>query len=257
MRKLLFCQLRMIAHRPLTTTYYLVAVWVFMSYVWKDFSNPDSMMFLLSLSLLSNDIAYQEINHIASRHFHGFKDDSLPYETIMKAVKVPKLEMTCGAISNFAEKYLRENGFKTRFVMTLTLDEWNSYNNGHSMIEIWDGNRWTLWDLDLKNVFMKDGRLLNAKELSETTDYEIIQFCVSERFSPEGIKVMKHYGLDLLSEKGLREFYKRCVQIVMIRQDGYFYFTCDPKNLKKIQSYPFSLPVYYLDKKEFIKTFYQ
>lgn len=214
------------------------------------------MIYFLGILSLFNILGCKEVSHIASRHFHGFKDNSMSYESINNVMKIPKLEMSCGEISNFTVKYLQQKGIEARFIMTLTLDEWNSYNNGHSMVEVWDGNQWVLWDIDLKNVFMKGGRLLNAKQLTEFNDYEIVSFSPADKFSPQSIVIMKQYGLDLLSEKGLREFYRRCAQVVMIRKDNQFYFTCDPENVKRVKSYPTSTPFHYLPEKDFTEIFY-
>ena len=44
---------------------------------------------------------------------------------------------------------------RARFVLTLTLDPWNSYDNGHSMIEVYreDLKKWVLYDVDENAYF--------------------------------------------------------------------------------------------------------
>lgn len=210
----------------------------------------------ISLYAQTSKEIFNEVNHIASRHVHGFINEGMSYEDAKMIIDAPKLEMSCGSICEFAIQYLSEKGVNARFILSLTLEEWNSYNNGHSMIEIREGDKWTLWDLDLKNIFVKKGKKLNAIELLENPDYEIIRFNRSDIFSESGIHTMEKYGLNLTTPEGIREFYKRCFQVILIKENGNFYFTCDKNDIKRIESYPTSEPLLYIPPHEFIKTFY-
>jgi hypothetical protein len=197
------------------------------------------------------------MSFIANHHVHGTKDDFLSYKDAKKAMKSRKLEMTCGSITNFTIQCLKENKIESRFILTLTLDEWNTYNNGHSMVEVFEDGGWRLWDIDLKCYFTLQGKHLNAKEfcaISSQQNYEIV------RFSHNNITQEKDrdtwFGKLFSSEDGLRKFYKRACQIECIRYHGVFCFTSEEKDAPRISAYPFCGPLYYIPKCEFDLVFY-
>ena len=47
-----------------------------------------------------------------------------------------------------------KNGVKSRLVSSLTLDSWNSYDNGHIMIEVFrpELKKWVVYDIDLSLI---------------------------------------------------------------------------------------------------------
>ena len=57
---------------------------------------------------------------------------------------------------------------ESRVVQTLTVEDWNSYNNGHTMIEIYrhDFNKWVLYDLDNNAYFSANQIPLSLLEFS-------------------------------------------------------------------------------------------
>lgn len=215
-------------------------------------------VFLLCLifKLSATDIEYF-VTYIAERHIHGSRDDKLPYYLSKHIVDDPIIQMTCTSISNFSVQYLKEKGFQVRFILILTLEEWNEYDNGHSLIEVWNGTQWTLWDIDLKNIFKRDGRQISAWEMIEG-DYEIERFASGEILTPEAKLATQRYNIDLDSEEGLRRFYNRHAQVLMIRaENGKFYFTCDPIYRIRVESYPYSGPFIFMEKSQFIQYFYE
>lgn len=218
------------------------------------------MILLLSFLLCFSSICASEVSsclkYIASRHIHAHDDDNMSYEEAKKVIKKRKLKMTCGGISNFTEKYLQEKGFQCRFILTLTLDEWNDYNNGHSMVEVYQHDRWELWDIDLKNYFVFENKRVDAKTFCTIhyMPYKIIRFCKDPMFSDDD----KNNWIALLTmtDKKFKELYARVCQIPMVRENGIFYFTADEQDRKRVESYPYSGPFCYLEKKEFEDRFY-
>jgi len=212
--------------------------------------------FLLFITPLSASEVSSFLKYIASRHVHSPEDDYLSYEDAKQAMKHRKLRMTCGSISQFTEKYLQEKGFQCRFILTLTLDEWNDYNNGHSMVEVYQHDRWELWDIDQKRYFEFEGIRVDAKMFCALhyIPYKIKRFSKDPVFSKED----KYHWLNILTctDEKRRQWYARVCQIPMIREDGIFYFTADEQDRKRVESYPFSGPFCFLEKKEFEERFY-
>src|SRR3990167_6403559 len=92
------------------------------------------------------------ISWIAS---HGIADKDKSEEELFKKALTDKLSINCGALALFVLKGLN---IQSRIVTTLTLEEWTSYDTGHTMLEVREGERWKLYDLDNNVVFKKDGR---------------------------------------------------------------------------------------------------
>lgn len=63
---------------------------------------------------------------------HGNADDDLGYEAQAEKALTSKLVLTCGVITTFAGNLLNSLSIPNRLVMSLTLDEWNNYDNGHT-----------------------------------------------------------------------------------------------------------------------------
>lgn len=212
--------------------------------------------FLFFFSSLSSSEISSWLKYIASRHVHAPDDDFLSYEEAKEAMKHRKLRMLCGPISHFTEKFILEKGFQCRFILTLTLDEWNDYNNGHSMVEVYQHDRWELWDIDQKKYFVFEDERVDAKTfcMIHYMPYEIIKFCVDPILPKEDENGW--LGMMTSTDEKRRKWYARVCQIPMIREDGIFYFTADEQDRKRLESYPFSGPFCYLEKKEFENRFY-
>jgi hypothetical protein len=220
------------------------------------------LLFLLFPFILSANFV-DEMVYIAEHHLHGYRDDHLSYDESKKIIKNNVLHKTCGPISDFTIQFLAEKGIKSRFVLFLTLDEWNDCNNGHSLLEVYDQGHWQVWDIDLKNYFVKDGRLLNAVELCKActnSSFEIVLFSHSEKLAYgdlffNSIDYTSLFESIFLSTSGMDQFYKRCCQVVLIKKGDFFYFTCAKKDKKRIESYPGSSFIY-MPKSTFLSTFY-
>ena len=100
---------------------------------------------------------------------HGNSDDGKPKEALTRKATTTKLFITCGTISEWALDILSRNKIRARFVLTLTLDPWNSYDNGHSMIEVYreDLTKWVLYDVDKNTYFTHENVPLSLVEMIE------------------------------------------------------------------------------------------
>lgn len=218
------------------------------------------MILLLSFLLCFSSVCASEtsslLKYIASRHIHAPNDDNLSYEEAKKKIRHHKLRMTCGSISQFTEKFLQEHGVQCRFILTLTLDEWNDYNNGHSMVEVYQHDRWELWDIDQKKYFVFEDQRVDAKTFCSIhyMPYKIVKFSLDPILPKEDEN--NWLGMMTATEEKQRTWYARVCQIPMIRVNGVFYFTADDQDRKRVESYTYCGPFYYLTREEFEERFY-
>ena len=96
---------------------------------------------------------------------HGNTDDGKDFLEINNKVLNSKIFLTCGPKTEWIENFLSKYSVKCRIVASLTLEKWNSYDNGHVMIEIFreDLKKWILYDLD-NNCFFEKNQKQKAKE---------------------------------------------------------------------------------------------
>ncbi len=100
---------------------------------------------------------------------HGNSDDAASNVDLTEKAATRKLFLTCGNSSRWALHVLARCKVRARPVSTLTLEPWNSYDNGHSMIEVYreDLKRWVLYDLDSNACFVHGKELLSLVEMVE------------------------------------------------------------------------------------------
>jgi hypothetical protein len=104
---------------------------------------------------------------LSRMHVHGWRgQDKLPMAEMVERARTGGLTITCGTTGLFVSVQLREVGIQSRFACTLTFDEWNDYDNGHSLVEIFDPaeKRWICYDSDLGCRLRYAGRWLDLGE---------------------------------------------------------------------------------------------
>ena len=111
-------------------------------FVFPGVENKQRIVFEKNIDALLSSIAW-----IFS---HGNLDDEKTDEQILKKSLYSKISATCGTISEWTINLLNENGIKARLVSSLTLESWNSYDNGHILIEVFkpDLKKWVVYDID-------------------------------------------------------------------------------------------------------------
>jgi len=203
------------------------------------------------------------LGSIAWLHIHGNSDDQLSFEEKKSKLLDDRLYLTCGAMSVFTRDFLAEFGVKSRVVTSLTLDEWNSYDNGHTMLEVLGSDGWFVADIDSGKLFMKEGKYLNFIELIEASpsdDYQIISLNQAPNLDLSGF-VDEHdfnysmiFGTLYVDESQLRKWYKRVLQVPMIEFDGKYAFFCPASQRKRVEGY--SQVYVYMERAQWIETFY-
>ena len=205
------------------------------------------------------------LSSIAWIYSHGNNDDEKEYSEILQKAKSEKIFATCGTISNWSVQFLKEFGVKARIVAVLTLDDWNSYDNGHILVEVYreELKKWILYDVDNDAFFSSNGIPLSLLEfvkkvreddydiefIARKNDIDISNFVDRENSYDYGFLIEARF----LNEQTRRKWYKRVFQVPMIVDEGKSYFF-DNTNKDKILSY--SSFYEFLDKKEFLDRFY-
>ena len=197
---------------------------------------------------------------------HGNSDDKKSYTEIEQKALQSKIFATCGPLVSWANDFLQKLNINTRIVSTLTIDPWNSYDNGHILIEIFrkNLNKWIVYDLDNSCYFMNNKSPLSLLEFVDkvkSDEYEIKKLSNKistdiSNFKDEKNKYDYAFTIEgrLANEKQLKKWYKHVIQVPLILDKRFSYF-CDIKNKDRIQKY--SKYNKYMNKNDFLKKFYE
>jgi len=196
---------------------------------------------------------------------HGTDDDEKNYDEINKKAINSKIFLTCGPTINWTMELLKQQSIKARIVSSLTLEEWNSYDNGHIMIEIFhpDLQKWIVYDIDNNCYFKTNNKSLSFLEFYssiQSDEYKIHYLAPQSNMAiSKFIDRKSNYDfnfileLKLATEKLRRRWYKKIVQVPLILDEKFSYFF-DQKNRDKIEKY--SSYYKFLKYDDFIKKFY-
>ena len=225
-------------------------------FLYPGIRNEQRIVYKNDLDALMSGIAY-----ITS---HGNYDDLKFFDEKYNIALHRKLVVTCGSVSSFAHQILKGHGIKSRLVGGTTLEERNTYDNGHSLIEVYkeNENKWVLYDLD-NNVMFTDGiqnlSLFEFAQVVNTDNYTIIYLANDIKGSVLGF-VGDGYDYSLYmekiysSEEELRQWYKRVMMVTAIEDQGRYYYTCDERLRTKAEAYCGSWK--YLGRDDFLNRFY-
>ncbi len=207
------------------------------------------------------------ISSVAWIYTHGNSDAGKSFDELNEKALHSKIFGVCVTISNWIQHILSDNNIKSRMVQTLTLDAWNTYDNGHTLIEIYrdDYNKWVLYDLDNNAYFIGNaGQPLSLYEFVnhvKKDDYNIIFIADDTKLDVSNFKSDSGYEYAFFSESissnidTLRNWYKRVIQVPLILDGNKVFYTVDSEE-KKEQVEKFARYYDYLEEDEFIKKFY-
>ncbi len=194
---------------------------------------------------------------------HGESDDHLAYRNLIIKAKQKKLFLTCEAVARFAFQLLTELVIKARIIGARTLDQWNSYDDGHYLLEVYrdDLGQWVLYDLDTDSWF-----LYNQKPLSlfEFMDHREKNYEIKSLSSDSRLKLIdaagSNYDFAFIHEArlaNLKQWYQRVMQLVFIVTEVENFTHCPiPSDVEK--KYPRGAfpKINYLERSVFINEFY-
>ena len=197
---------------------------------------------------------------------HGDKDNGNTYIDPSEKAMHSKMFMTCLHVSAWARSLLTELNVKSRLVAGVTVDDWNSFDNGHSLIEVWRDkwNKWVLYDLDNNSYFLPHQgtvplSLVEFSQVVAISNYKIVSLSSDIRLDVSDFSSSNGFSYSFILEEintNIREWYRRVMQVPLIfdERSGKYLFM-DQHNKDRVQSY---LPIYkYIDKTEFMGRFYE
>lgn len=161
---------------------------------------------------------------IAKNSIQG--DGSLNLSEAQKIARVKagqKISTTCGPLAGVAMSMLAEIGFSSRVVQSLTLDAWNSYNNGHTMFEVWDGRRWTLYDLTNKVRPLYRGASCRITDFTQSMLENVMNLKTLSR-SPIFDPKWSYAKYPEFKYFNLIAWYKRVLQVPMVFDGAHYRF---------------------------------
>lgn len=160
---------------------------------------------------------------------HGEIDDTKSIDDLVSKATASKLYLTCEAASRFTHEVLNRLNIKSRVIGTRTLDRWNTYDDGHYLIEVYhdDTKQWVLYDIDNDLYFSINNRPLSLYDFVNNEDqYEIVS--ISNDCKTVAPNMINNYDYTFVNEErlsNLRRWYKRIMQLVYIENnDGHYTF---------------------------------
>lgn len=193
---------------------------------------------------------------------HGERDDHLSFDALMTKAKSQKLVLTCEAVSRFTVKLLTSLDISARIVGARTLEQWNTYNDGHYLVEVYrhDLAKWVVYDVDHDVYFSYDNKILSLLEWLHhlQDDYQI--HYLSQDIRAVSTAEFKKYDFTFIHEDrlaDLKRWYQRIMQFTFIEQPT-GNFSCDDFDSIVINHYPAGAfpPISCLSKTEFSSKLY-
>lgn len=206
------------------------------------------------------------VSAIAWAVTHGNADDHLALQKLGSQVRKRKLSLTCGVVSQFARHLLNERGYAARLVLGLTLDDWNSYDNGHTLLEVKNNGKWMLVDLDNNIIFRDKDVYMDALQVFEAVQLGMledkIEFIAKDSWLDiSGFNDKSGFNYSFYAEKilnstaSLLQWYRRVLQVLLIKKEGkWFYRDGGPTMVKRVSGYSTSYRP--LSQEGFIAEFY-
>jgi hypothetical protein len=193
---------------------------------------------------------------------YGNIDESLDINKLLSIALNKKLCLGCSKLSFFCCSILTKLGYSSRVVACYSADEWDNFDDGHTLIEVCDeSGKWILYDPSFKCVFKKNNKLLSLLELLHCirtgTEYQIQTFGGGEKL---GVFKSNNYDYNfwieerMFSEKKLVEWYNHILWIPLIYESNKFYFTGNNEIKEKIIN--LSNSFIHMNIRDFIDKFY-
>jgi hypothetical protein len=193
---------------------------------------------------------------LSQLHIHGKKHDDLT-DAAKKLETMPWIVQTCGPTRDLAITVLRKQaGFSSRKVDTLTGEKLSGFDDGHSLLEVYDPGRrkWILADIDMGLLFKHGDNFLNAyefwKTLREKGEFEFVRLSQVE-IDPE-FSVALYFQLQTINPERVKDWYRRVFQIIAIDGEA---MSWDEASRKRVVGL-WGQAAVKLDKPDWVKKYY-
>jgi hypothetical protein len=108
------------------------------------------------------------LRQIARQVTHSWSDNQFTIDTLENRLEAgERLYITCAPVSRLAQQVLAHNGYLSRLVATVTKQSFNGFDDDHALLEVREGNRWVVYDLDGNlQPLDRDGRGMSIVQLT-------------------------------------------------------------------------------------------
>jgi len=236
-----------------------------------ELSNEGLYRFILPEIENSQRIVYDgnNVNSLLSAvswiYTHGNSDSGNSIKYLNEKATHSKIFGVCNTLSIWIIDVLEKNDIPSRLVQTMTLDNWNTYDNSHTMIEVYrkDLDKWVLYDLDNNAYFSQNGTELSLIEFVDrvkANNYKINYLSSDSKLDISNFKSKDNFdyaffGETIFSnEKTLKIWYERIAQVSLIQNENLDFHFFDEEHKSKIENFA---PNYkFIDKSKFLYKFY-
>lgn len=178
----------------------------------------------------------------------GNCDNKLEFSQKVSEASKRFLRMTCTYNSLFVVRLLSQKGFSSRMVQGHTLESLNSYNNGHSLLELYADSleKYIVVDIDKKGFFRQGSTALNIFELCRAVylgeEFEFVSYAkfsmLDSRFSDlkTGFDYSFYECSQYASIQGMIQGVKRTCQVPVMSEGGFTYVCSWSNELNSVVS---------------------
>jgi hypothetical protein len=169
--------------------------------------------------------------NLSQLHVHGWGNQgglSIPEKE--ERARKGRLSITCGPTARFVVAQLEKLGLKGRVVDTLTLDDWNDHDCGHTLMELYDPaeQRWLFYDSDIGCRLRHQGRYLDLGEAcrlyreGKTAELEfpagrcMVDSHTDQVMPEERAFYSLLFDATFRTDAGLQAWYRRMLQVPVI-----------------------------------------
>lgn len=155
---------------------------------------------------------------------YGNLHDSWHQDYVYHALCHRCVTLSCGPLARLTCRLLAQCGWQARPVTLLTLQTWNSQDNGHTLVEIFHPEMqiWFLYDPSFHRLFSLKNKRLNALELCQSISYQTISLEQLPGHQGHTIFATANYSYDFwiehrtLSDQNLYAWYQRVAQLPLV-----------------------------------------
>lgn len=164
-------------------------------------------------------------------HGYGSTDHRHNTDKCIELAKTRRIWLTCTGAAHLAVAILRMCGHSARVVMGLTMDEWNTYNNGHTLIEVKTDDGWIRFDPTIGGWPQINGLPVSLLQLTREQEksfrLSFVHTCLARSFGKVQYRSEPgEFWLEqaLLNDDLYIDWYQRVMQLPGILSEGYFHF---------------------------------
>ena len=197
---------------------------------------------------------------------HGNADNKKSNDELSVKALDSKLSLTCGKVSQWAAYILGAVNITSRLVAGVTSDDWNTYDNGHVLLEVWraEWKKWVVYDVDNNSYFTRPESEVPLSLLEfcvhvPNAEYTIHHISADTRMDIAGFTSPDGYDYNFIFEAAvvnIKEWYQRVMQVPLIYDETEEKYLFAQEKAKDWLEQ--AVPTYkYIEMEQFMEKFYQ